>query len=185
MKRLVYFISLCLFSCNQPQDKPQTPTYFPLKAFMEQQIALLSAQKPLLNKMVEAEGQSDTTQTTAVDWTKELDLFVQADLNKPAYINSYTVSNEGNTTRYVVKNGESLPTQFLKITRDPVTQQPITVEALSRTENYLFTSQKQVSLVASINKDGKWRLAQYRIEGFQQLIFGSKKPFKIVGILSR
>ena len=185
MKRLVYFLPLFLFSCSQTQEKPQTPTYFPLKAFMEQQIAVLASQKPLVTKTVAAEGQADKTQTRALDWAKELDLFVQADLNKPAYINSYTVLNDGNTTQYILKDGENLPTQLVKITRDSVTQQPIKIEALSQTENYLFTSHKKVSLVANVNKRGSWQLAQYQVEGFQQLIFGSKKSFRIEGVLSK
>ncbi|MFN8353934.1 MAG: hypothetical protein U0Y10_05805 [Spirosomataceae bacterium] len=181
MKRLFLLLVLGLVACNQPQDTTTTTTYFDLKAFVEQQIAQLSAQQPMVDKTVEVKAQQEHLKTKDIDWAKELDLFVQADLNKPAYISSYESSTKANEVVYTLKLGEDLPVKSLKIMTDAASQLPIRVEATLRTENYLFTSEKQIQLQTRILPNGKPQLTHYQVQGYQQLIFGSKQPFQIEG----
>ena len=176
MQRLLSFL-LFLAACSQPQQAKRTNVYFDLKGFLDQQIAALNAQKPLVSKTVLVGEQPETRQTRPVDWVKELDLFGQADLNKPAYANSYfTEEISKTTTTYRLKLGEDLPVQYLEVIKDENTNQLLKVKATLRTKNYLYESERNLSLTAA-----NGQLTAYEIEGFQQLFYGDPEPFHLEG----
>jgi hypothetical protein len=176
MKRLLPLFFL-LAACSQPQPAQRTNAYFDLKDFLDQQVAALNAQKPLVSKTVLVEDQPETHQTHQVDWARELELFGQADLNKPAYANSYfTEAISKTTTTYRLKSGEDLPVQYLEVIQDEKTSQPVKVKATLRTKNYLYESERTLSLTA---RNG--RLTEYDIDGFQQLFYGDPEPFHLEG----
>lgn len=168
---------LLLAACSQPQQAKRTSVYFDLKGFLDQQIAALNAQNPLVSKTALVSGQPETHQTRQVDWVKELELFEQADLNKPAYVNSYfTEEISKTTTTYRLKSDEDLPVQYLEVIKDEKTGQPLKVKATLRTKNYLYESERTLSLTA---RNG--RLAEYEIDGFQQMFYGDPEPFHLEG----
>lgn len=176
MQRLLPFL-LLLAACSQPRQANRTNAYFDLKGFLDQQIAALNVEKPLVSKTALAGEQPETRQTRRVDWAKELELFGQADLNKPAYANSYfTEEISRTTTTYRLKSDEDLPVQYLEVIKDEKTGQPLKVKATLRTKNYLYESERTLSLTA---RNG--RLTGYEIEGFQQLFYGDPEPFHLEG----
>lgn len=176
MKRFLPFL-LLLAACSQPQQAKRTNVYFDLKGFLDQQIAALNTQKPLVSKTALVGAQPETHQTRQVDWVRELELFEQADLNKPAYANSYfTEEISKSTTTYRLKSGEDLPVQYLEIIKDEKSGQPLKVKATLRTKNYLYESERNLSLTAQ-----NGRLTEYDIEGFQQLFYGEPEPFHLEG----
>lgn len=176
MLRLCPFLFL-LAACSPPQQVKQTNAYFDLKGFLARQITTLNAQKPLVSKTVLVGEQPETHQTRQVDWVKELELFEQADLNKPAYVSSYfTEEISKTTTTYRLKSGEDLPVQYLEVIKDENTGQPLKMKATLRTKNYLYESERNLSLTA---RNGQ--LTEYGIEGFQQLFYGDPEPFHLEG----
>lgn len=176
MQRLLPLLFL-LAACSQPQQAKRINTYFDLKGFLDQQIAALNAQKPLVSKTALVGEQPETHQTRQVDWAKELELFEQADLNKPAYANSYfTEEISKSTTTYRLKADEDLSVQFLEVIKDEKTGQPLKVKATLRTKNYLYESERNLSLTAQ-----NGRLTSYEIDGFQQLFYGDPEPFHLEG----
>ncbi len=176
MKRLLPLF-LLFTACSPPQPNARTTAYFDLKGFLAEQIAALDTRKPLVSKTVLVDAQPETAQTRDVAWSKELDLFTQADINKPAYIGSYVEENVSKTTAtYRLKSGEDLPVQFLEVIRDEKTGQPLKVKATLRTKNYLYESERNLSLTATNGK-----LTGYEIEGFQQLFYGDPEPYRVEG----
>jgi len=176
MQRLLPLL-LLLAACSQPQQAKRTNAYFDLKGYLDQQIVGLNTRRPLVSKTALVGEQPETRQTRQVDWAKELDLFAQADLNKPAYASSYfTEEISKTTTTYRLKSGEDLPVQYLEVIRDEKTAQPLKVKATLRTKNYLYESERTLSLTA---RNG--RLAEYEVEGFQQLFYGDPEPFHLEG----
>ena len=176
MKRLLPLL-LLLTACSQPQQAKRTNVYFDLKGFLDQQIATLNAGKPLVSKTALVGEQPETHQTRQVDWARELELFEQADLNKPAYANSYFIEEiSKTTTTYRLKSGEDLPVQYLEVIKDEKTAQPLKVKATLRTKNYLYESERNLSLTAQ-----NGRLMGYDINGFQQMFYGDPEPFHLEG----
>lgn len=178
MKRISFLFFIALLGCNGGETRRGGPlVYFDLKTFVEGQIKDLNARRPTVSKTLEAGEEREYRRTKDIDWAKELDLFVQADLNKPAYDSSYIVETPSSTTvTYRLKRAEDLPVQYLEVIRDTTTGQLLKMKATMGTKNYLFESERILTMECEAG-----RLRTYTIEGFQQLRFGDPKPFRIEG----
>lgn len=180
MRKLTYLLILSVFltSCGAENQEGQTKKYFDLKGLIEQQIQVLQKRKPMIQKTISMAENSENQQIKSVDWAKELELFTQADLNKPAFISSYTIDSSANGMKYVLKETEKLPVKYLTITK--VGGKTTQIEALVSNENYLYQSEKHLKL-SLINE----QLSDYQIDGFQKVVFGDKKDFKINGKIAQ
>jgi hypothetical protein len=182
---LLSIISLFIIgSCQSPDDTAQAKIYFDLRSFIEQQIVELNKRKPLVNKEMSLGDNKDNKETTDIDWGKELELFIQADLNKQAYKLSYDITHPTpSTDLYMLKSGEKLPVKSLKIVIDETSKQPNLIEALIQDENKLYDSEKQLSLTCTMRPEGVWLIKTYEIGGFQHLTMTDKKAFYVKGII--
>lgn len=175
--RKILFISIFLIGCAEADVQNSTKTYFDLAGFITQQITQLNNNQPLTHKSLLIEEKNETLNTTKIDWQKELELFLQADLNKQAYQLSYNEEKTPLMAIYTIKEGESLPIKTLKILFNEE-KSPKHIEVFMQVKNYLYQSEKKLSM----NLNGN-QLESYHIEGWQELFIGSKKSFKIDGIL--
>ncbi len=181
---VLFALAFILSSCQNPTDTVQTKTYFDLKGFIEQQIIELNKRKPLVNKKMTMDNNKDSKETTQIDWAKELELFIQGDLNKQAYQLSYTISHPTpNTHLYSLKSEEKLPVKSLKVVINETSKQPSLVEILLEEKNKLYHSQKRLLLTCTMRPEGVWLLKTYEISGFQQLTLTDKKIFNINAIV--
>jgi hypothetical protein len=186
MKHLFFcLVGLYLFiSCQSATDTTQISTYFNLKGFIETQIKELNKRKPLVKKRMSIDGASDSKEITDINWAKELELFLQADLNKQAYQLSYDISQPApNTFLYTLKKGEKLPIKTLKVVVDEVSKQPKRIEVVQTEENKLYQSEKRLSLDCAMRPEGVWLLKTYDVSGFQHLSLSDKKSFQITGVV--
>ena len=169
-----------LASCEtEKNNEDQTKKFFDLKGFIEGQITELNLEKPVVSKSMAIGKERSKLSSKEIDWKKELELFIQADINKPAYKNSYTVNRPDSLTyEYVVKQNEKIPVRYLKIKLDRPGGLPVKIEALLQSQNKLYQSEKKIDL-SGIIKNGKSRTVSYNIDGFQKLITMDKKPFTI------
>lgn len=181
--RLVFLLLfLALAACTPEKNQARTGQYYDLTSFVESQIGQLDSLKPTVEKTVASGNARETRQLSEIKWDKELDLFLQADLNKPAYRNSYQVEKGGDHTLiYRSRPGEDVPVKYLKIEVDAAAGQPRHVEATITSENYLYNSEKKLFLYCRADGQGRWRVHKYQISGYQQLAFFSKQPFEVKG----
>lgn len=175
--RKLLFISLLLIGCAESETQNATKTNFDLTGLVNQQIAELNKNQPLTHKNLEIEDKKEVLNTNKIDWQKELELFLQADLNKQSYQLSYTKEKTPQSEIYTLKEGENLPVKSLKIIFDE-DKTVKHLEALLQTKNYLYESEKH--LLMALDKN---RLTNYQIEGWQELFIGKKKSFKVDGIV--
>lgn len=132
-------------------------------------------------KAMQVDGEEEVRTTKEVDWAQELELFVQADINKPAYRLSYTTARPDSLTyEYRIRPGEDLPVRYLRIKLNAPQGQPEEIEAKIQTENKLYQSEKNL-LLRSGAVEGTWRVQFYRIQGYQELVVSERKPFAISG----
>ena len=80
--------------------------------------------------------------------------------------------------KYSLKEKEKLPVKYLSISR--LGEDGISIEALINTNNYLYETERLLKLSIKDNE-----LTDYQIDGFQKIVFGNKKVFKINGIIKR
>ncbi|MDI9866103.1 hypothetical protein QM480_17305 [Flectobacillus sp. DC10W] len=165
------FLMLSVMACNQ-QVEQSSIRYFDLKGTFETQIKELSQRKPAVQKSVKVGTTADTQTKVILDWEKELDFFIQADLNKPAFINSYQITQNDSLVVYKLKPTETQLVKEIKLTLKHGELQR--VYALLSDENYLYKTRKEIK-ADFVQK----QLKHYEIDGFQQLVFGEKKAYQI------
>jgi hypothetical protein len=185
LKYLWVTIIFFLMGCDNPEDKPaEDKTYYDVKGFIETQIVYLAEQKPTVHKKMSVAGKNEDRTTKEVDWKKELELFVQADINKPAYRKSYSVTKPDSlTTLYTLQPTENLPVQYLKVQVDKITGNPTAIQALLRSENKLYRSEKHIEMHCA-SQANQWRLTDYAIKGYQKLAMTDQKDFDIKAAIS-
>jgi hypothetical protein len=173
---------LFMISCDSSEPKNvEVKAYYDLRGFVNGEIEIMSRLKPLVTKKLQTDGKSDNRSTKEIDWKKELELFIQADINKPAYGKSYSIMRPDSLTyEYKLKAGETLPVQWLKIRIDHISGKPDMIHALLLSKNKLYKSEKNVELRCAMSA-GQWMITSYEIKGFQQLLVLDPKQFEVVG----
>jgi hypothetical protein len=162
-------------SCQNQQSENQVKVYYDLNGFIKSQIQELTKIEVKVQKRVLLDDKKEEIKIDKIDWDKELELFIQADLNKQAYQLSYDKIENDSLVVYQLKNGEKLPVSRLEILFDDK-KNPRRIEARLNTKNYLYESSKTLKMVLENN-----RIQNYKIEGWQELFIGSKKIFSIEG----
>ncbi|WP_022825709.1 hypothetical protein [Hymenobacter norwichensis] len=150
------------------------PNYFDVKGLLDTQIAELNRQQPVVEKQVRLrDGKVETTRVVKTDWSKELQVFYQADINKPALRGAYSETVAG-------PSGELTNAKSYKLiaadTKAPVVSlvvgtlgdTPSTGQELAATirqDNPLFYSEKRLRL-----RTQGGALKEYEVQGVQKLI---------------
>lgn len=182
--RCLLFVDFCfllaLTSCQSPAESNTEPNaYYDVKGFFQTQIQLLSQQQPTIEKTMVVGQDKEKRTTKEVNWKKELELFLQADINKPAFRLSYAIQHPDSLTyEYIIQTKEDLPVRFLRVVLDENSGQPALIEAKISSKNKLYESEKNLSMRFK-EKAGAWRIASYQIKGFQELVISDRKPFEV------
>ncbi|WP_448520619.1 hypothetical protein [Rhodoflexus sp.] len=182
MKRLIA-ISLCLLGLfarcmpsAQPSQESKQTAYFSIAAAVDQQAAVLNARRAQSLKVVQAGTESpDTLAPQPTDWADELRLFKEADINKPAWIGEYEVSETTGSIRYTAKKA-SQPVRLLIV--KGTAKQPAAIEAHLVQSNLLYHTEKHLYLNFS-----KGELAAYRIAGFQKTVFSDTTRYLLAATI--
>ena len=174
------WVLLGLTSCQTPAETSTEPNaYYDVKGFVQNQIQFLSQQQPMIEKTMVVGKDEEKRTTREVDWKKELELFLQADINKPAFRLSYVTERPDSLTyEYKIQTEEDLPVRFLKIILDKESGKPALIEAKISSKNKLYESEKNLAMRCE-EKAGVWRVASYQIKGFQELVISDRKPFDV------
>jgi hypothetical protein len=183
--RIIGLLALLLgFSACERPAPPATDGAAPLydlTAYLQQEIVRLQQEKPPVLKSVTTKGQpTETTETNKIDWEKELSIFQEVDLSRPALRDFYREDRQelpnGSTMSIFTKAEEAAaPVQRLQLVVSPF-QQLEHLEADVLEENILFYSRRKITLVA---EPGTGKLSSYRVEGVQKLILGDSLRYRI------
>jgi hypothetical protein len=175
------FIGFVLCGCDNDRGSLKRDSrFFDLAAFIETQSSILDSLHPNVRKKVTIGVIMEEKIVTDTDWNKELELFNQADISKPALQASYEIEEESEQVRvYKAKGNENSNVKYIKTTLDSKTGQIISLEALISRNNYLYHSEKKIWLQCRISPQGKSQIIAYGISGMQKLIFNDQVPYQI------
>src|SRR5882757_7054826 len=97
--------ALLLFSACRPdvEENGDALKYFDIKGYFTKDIARLNKLNRPVFKTVSHNGVTESKTVHIDNWGHELDLFLGADINKPAWKNSYTIVNENGILIYKAK----------------------------------------------------------------------------------
>ncbi|SHI40519.1 hypothetical protein SAMN02745146_0782 [Hymenobacter daecheongensis DSM 21074] len=153
----------------RPEQPARKPLYFDVKGLLDAQVTALTKQNPAVEKKVQLRGgPPETTRVPHANWSKELQIFYQADINKAALRGAYTTMPPTRTPAgvrqvYVRKPGIASAVEQLAVLSDgPDVRE---VAATLTQDNPLFFSRKK--LVLSYQSG---TLSSYRVEGIQKLV---------------
>jgi hypothetical protein len=147
MKKYLLLLTLFISSCNK-NETLKIDKYFDLKKYFTAEADRLQKQELRLKKDLLKGGNSETVIIDSVNWTKTLASFTSCDINKPSWINSYTIDSirSDNTLLLMYRAKEqTLIIQKLEIvlTNDKVSSINIdksrTNFYYTSTENYQYT----------------------------------------------
>jgi hypothetical protein len=170
----LFLILVIIMSC-QKAEKPSELKYFDLAGLMKTQIEWLNKNKPAVKKSILLGKDAENIQMDSLDWEKELALFVQADINKKAYVKSYAVREAGSEVEYVLNSGESLPVKTMKVLFD-AEKEPQSVIITTETSNYLLNAKRKLELRLQGNQ-----LKSYHIRSEQKLFVGDTENIEVSG----
>lgn len=144
--------------------------YFDLKKFINSDSARLNKLAPLVLKT--AQHNSDQAQTKRLkinNWGQELALFSASDINKPAWRDSYQISQQNDSVIYTALYPE-LVTRRMVITKKGQKIEKISIDNL--TKNLLYQTQERLVYYPDslylIDKEQKVKLIganRYKITG--------------------
>lgn len=181
----ILLISLVGFSCSESTleiDQPEMEVlpYFDLNGFIEKEIRELGTVKVIKNSRINGDEQSIEQEYTPEDWEKELAVFVEADINKATYVQSYTTEVDTKYLVHELKEGEKGRLKNMTITygEDEVTQLTIKLKK----ESLFYTSTTTAALYFSART---FNLDHYSIETTQKVMFMSPNNIKISGVIRK
>lgn len=181
--RRLALLLLLLGACNGPDNAEvrtnpanRKPGYFDVKGFLDQQTAQLSQRQPAVEKQVRLrDGAVETTRVTQTDWSKELQIFYQADINKPALRGAYSesvgapYSNPTGRGQYAYTRKPGVDALVESLTINTLGGTPKdhleNLTAVVKQDNPLFYSEKKLQL-----RTRNGLLSEYQVTGIQKLV---------------
>jgi hypothetical protein len=181
MRLLALLPALLLTACDNGPQQSAKPVYYDVAGYVDGQMKVLETTKPMVQKQAQMGNKTEKRSTQTLDWSRELELFKQADINKPALRSSYVIAHPNALTyRYTLKpTEEKLTVRSLTVQLDSATRQPRRIEATLVTDNPLYGSERQLLLESSPTPQRGWGVVRYQIRGFQHLRISSKNTFLV------
>ncbi len=165
------FVLLLLTACTKPEETSDASTYFDLKVYFEKEAIKLQKQNPMLTKMVQQNGESETKYVRIADWKSELGFFIASDINKPAWRNSYQVIKKPNQITYLAQD-DGLRTRKIEIYNNQqggVKQ----ISIFNKTTNILYTSTEAITYFPDSLFEGCLLLKLYFVAQMKRKLQGA------------
>src|SRR5690606_13393364 len=144
--------------------------YFDLETYFLEEIQRLQKDNPTIKKTVWIDGVPETKSLKISKWANELDLFLNSDINKPAWRNSYQVDSTQNQLIYKA-NEKGLRTRWIQI-RKNAQGDLVQISIRNETDNMIYRTEEILNYFSdslySIEKNQRVRILgkhQYRFQG--------------------
>ncbi|WP_406823542.1 hypothetical protein [Pedobacter sp. KACC 23697] len=160
-KLFIPVFALALFSCNQRKEAEANTdlVYFDIKGYFEKEISRLQKLNPIVNKTVSVNGAVESKSSKIADWSKELAIFVNADINKTSWKGSFKTKKQNGVDIYT-SDHKKIPIKKISITWKD--KKADIIEIIIDNKNILYRSQDTLTYcpdsLYSIKKQQKIRL---------------------------
>ncbi|WPU95942.1 hypothetical protein SNE25_10475 [Mucilaginibacter sabulilitoris] len=145
--------------------------YFDINGYFKADTARLRKSDPAVNKTVTHNGITENKTVHITNWGHELNLFIQSDINRPAWKNSYRVQVIDSLIIYQAKHSE-LRTTRVVIRKDKDKVKWILI--FNHTKNLLYETREKLSYFPD---------SVYLIEKWQQVRLMGRNNYRIEGTL--
>ncbi|GAB2975915.1 hypothetical protein GCM10027049_08280 [Mucilaginibacter puniceus] len=166
-------IALLLPACKPAiKEDGVKAKYFDLKAFFKADAKRLSRLNKPVRKTVTHNGVTETKEVKIDDWSRELSLFSESDINKPAWRDSYKVQTTPTMVIYTATD-DDLKTREIIVNK--------TGERVKYIRIYNYTKNK---LYYTYEKLTYWPDSLYKIEKTQHVRLLGLNKYVITGTLN-
>jgi hypothetical protein len=145
--------------------------YFDISGYFKADTARLKMLDPAVNKTVAHNGTTENKTVHIANWGQELNLFIQSDINRPAWKNSYNVQTTDSLLIYKAKYPDLRTTRIvIKKDKDKVKW----ILIFNHTKNLLYETREKLSYFPD---------SVYLIEKWQQVKLMGRNNYRIEGML--
>jgi hypothetical protein len=162
---------LCFSYACKPEIKETGAQvkFFDLKEYFKNEANRLARLNTGINKSVAHNGATQSKKVKITNWARELNLFTESDINKPAWSRSYYVDSTATSITYKAKYPE-LKTRYITICKEGGKVTAIEIE--NDTHNILYNTTEKLTYMPEafylIEKTQKVKVMggnSYRIKG--------------------
>jgi hypothetical protein len=132
---------LGIASCKRDSNA-DTGKFFDIKGYFKADSARLTQANPLITKTVTHNKIPETQKVHISNWGTELSLFIESDINKPAWRNSYDVRTTGDILIYTATD-PALKTQKVVVKKE--NDQLKWIMIINHTKNILYENTEKLS----------------------------------------
>lgn len=172
---LLISISLIISGCSVSDSNisESESVYFPLKDYFEVQALQLDGKG--VNKEITVNGEREKIQKalSSEEWLKELEFFIQADINRPSLAGSYETKRSEKALIHELKPGEKGKIQRIVVNYNGKEVKDISF--VSKSDNLFYSTETRGILY---NQSLTGIIDNYVIETMQKVVF--LKPNKII-----
>jgi hypothetical protein len=151
LRRIVYIPLICLI-CSCSKDPTEVyyedqRFYYDLPSFITKQAKNLQSKSQWVRKHVTKDGHSHIIERGDIEWMDELDLFIESDINRPAWRGQFKVDTIKLEREYVITyktENKQIPVKNVVVTIDKDTKQCLKVTVDRRTDNFLYQSDQSL-----------------------------------------
>lgn len=121
--------------------------YYDLPAFISKQISNLKSKKQWVRKHVTKDGRSHIIERGDIDWNEELGVFLESDINRPAWRGEFNIDSISLERVFVITyktENPEIPVKNVVVTVDKDTKQCLQISVDRRTENFLYSSDQSL-----------------------------------------
>ena len=145
--------------------------YFDLAGYFKADTARLKKLNPQVDKTVTHNGVSENKTVQITNWGQELNHFIQSDINRPAWKNSYSITTFGDLTVYKAKDPELRTTKVIINTNKGKIKW---VLIFNHTKNLLYETSEKLSYFPD---------SAYQIDKSQHVRLMGRNVYHITGVL--
>ena len=174
LKTATFLLLLLFLGC---QDKPEQQqkkelAYFDLNGYFKKESGRLSAASPYITKTVRINDSAETQKIRLNNWTKELEIFKDADINKAAWKGMFKVNKKADTVVYT-SDDEKIPVKEVSIFyRNAIDKNPHGLRIIINNSNILYESRDTLIYYPD---------SVYQVKKTQDILLLSKKNYQITG----
>ncbi|GAB2619565.1 hypothetical protein [Belliella aquatica] len=164
----IFFLTTIIACQTQTSDKEDfDPPYFQLEQFIEEQASKLEGKS--LQKEIQIKETVEKFEVTPnqEEWLRELDFFIQADINRPALAKAYSITKDDSETIYDLKKGEKSKLKSLKILYNDK-QEVKRIEFVIGSENTFYETETTGWLLMNVDAG---IIDSFEIDGKQKVVF--------------
>jgi hypothetical protein len=178
MNRITKLLFCFLFfaSCTQESDVATSTglkPFFDLKAFFKEETIRLQAQTGKVKKIVKTNGKQEERVLDGIDFKRELEMFANSDINRPAWSGNYSVDS-------VYNDSKELVGLHYSANDDDLRTQKIEIGFAGSVVTKVFIENKMNSSIASSTQVLDYQPKEgYSIESHQQVRTAGEQLFKI------